>query len=306
MNIIGIKDVYRTHPIPPNFKVIEWENKKELESAHIFFQANIAENKHKKLRPKYEYIRKSGKPYIVIESAVFRANMQQPPHPLAYHRYSWFSYFRDEGLYNNENRPDDRWKIIKRQQNIEIKDWRTKGDYVLVVLQRPGDSSLKNLLEKYKTYEGFVSHTLNEIKKYTDRPIVVRMHPLRQDKQLEVLRKFNVNISENTQGAKLLEGGAGLYKDFQNAWCVVGFNSNALTESICEGIPTFSMCPSSMAWDCSNKTLKLIEQPKMYERQQWLNNLSYCQWNEDEIQRGLPLHHLLEIYDEAKARVNIL
>ena len=57
-----------------------------------------------------------------------------------------------------------------------------------------------------------------------------------------------------------------------------------------EGIPTFSMCASSMAWPVSNKTLKLIEQPMTFERQQWLNNLAYCQWREDECIAGMPEH----------------
>ena len=98
------------------------------------------------------------------------------------------------------------------------------------------------------------------------------------------------------QGAGIPEGGVGLQKDFDNAWCVVGFNSNALTESVMEGIPTFSMCASSMAWPVSNKTLKLIEQPMTFERQQWLNNLAYCQWREDECIAGMPWEHLRKKY----------
>jgi len=211
---------------------------------------------------------------------------------MAYHRYSWTSYFQDEGDYCNTNSPPDRWLRIQQEQKIQIKDWRTNGKYILVILQRPGDSSLKNLIEKHDSYEGFISYTINQIKKYTDRPIRVRMHPLRQEQQLEVLKNFDIEISTNTHGAGLLEGGDGLYEDFSNAFAVVGFNSNALTESICEGIPTFSMCASSMAWDCSNKDLKDIENPIMFERSQWLYNLGYCQWREDEIARGDPWIHL--------------
>jgi hypothetical protein len=120
------------------------------------------------------------------------------------------------------------------------------------------------------------------------------MHPLRQEQQLEILQKFDVEISTNTHGAGLLEGGDGLYEDFKNAYAVVGFNSNALTESICEGIPTFSMCASSMAWQCSNKDLKRIENPTSFAREQWLYNLGYCQWREDEIAQGAPWYHLLK------------
>ena len=298
--VVGIEEMYRNHPIPdlPNFKIVPWADQDTIQSADVLIQNNIISQKRKKLKKYYQYILDSNKPFIVTESAVFRRNMKRPGCAGAYHRYSWTSYFRDEGNYCNENSPPDRWLRIQREQNIQIKDWRTTGKYILVVLQRPGDSSLKNLLEKHGTYENFLTFTLNEIKKYTDRPIRVRMHPLRQDRQLEVLKNFDVNISTNTlgsnQAAGLLEGGDGLYEDFRNAYAVVGFNSNALTESVCEGIPTFSMCPSSMSWECSNKNLNSIEEPELFDRSQWLNNLGYCQWREDEISRGHPWYHLLK------------
>lgn len=313
MKVLGIENVFRTHPLPglDNFSVVPFEDMETIRTADIYIQANIMECKHRKLRHMYQYIKDSGKPWIVAESAVFRKNMKQPPNPMAYHRYSWFSYFRDEGLYNNHNRPSDRWDQIQRDQSIEIKDWKENKDgNILVILQRPGDSSLKNLLTKYGTYEKFVTQTIKNIRSNTTKPIVIRMHPLRQDRQLAIFEKLNlqdVHISTNTQGAGLLEGGDGLQKDFDEAWCVVGFNSNALTESVCEGIPTFSLCPSSMAWECSNKNLSHIDYPEMFDRQQWLNNLGYCQWREDEIAQGAPYYHLMEIYDEAKShRKNIL
>jgi hypothetical protein len=292
--IVGIAEMYRNHPIPnlPNFKIVPWEDQETILAADIYIQNNIIEQKRKKFKRYYQFILDSKKPFIVTESSVFRRNMVQPPNPMAYHRYSWTSYFQDEGDYCNNNSPSDRWLRIQKEQNIEIKDWKNSGDYVLLIMQRPGDSSLKSLLAKYKTYEGFVSHTLGQIRNYTDRPIKVRMHPLRQDRQLAILNQFDVELSSNTHGAKKLEGGDGLYKDLQDARCVVGFNSNALTESVCEGIPTFSMCASSMAWECSNKDLSLLEKPAYFDRTQWLNNLGYCQWREDEISQGLPWNHL--------------
>ena len=294
--VIGIEEMYRNHPVPdlPNFKIVPWNDQDTIQSADVYIQNNIISQKRKKFKKYYQFILDSNKPFIVTESAVFRRNMVQPPNPMAYHRYSWTSYFQDEGNYCNQNSPPDRWLRIKDEQNIEIKPWRKKGKYILVILQRPGDSSLKKLIEQHTSYEGFIKYTLDEIKKYTRKPIRVRMHPLRQEQQLEILKNFDVDISDNTHGSELLEGGDGLYADFADAHAVVGFNSNALTESICEGIPTFSMCPSSMAWQCSNKTLKLLEQPMTFSRQQWLNNLGYCQWREDEISNGDPWFHLIK------------
>jgi hypothetical protein len=54
------------------------------------------------------------------------------------------------------------------------------------------------------------------------------------------------------------------------------------------------MCASSMAWQCSNKDLKRIENPTSFAREQWLYNLGYCQWREDEIAQGAPWYHLLK------------
>jgi len=294
MKVVAVEELMWTyHPLPKHWPIVSFEDKLALENADVFVQSNQSgSKKERKIGHIYEYVKNSGKPFIVTESAVFRKNMPSPPNPKAYHRWSWTSYFRDEGDYCNENSPSDRWEQVKKDQKLVVKDWRRTGEYVLVVLQRPGDSSLVNLIQKYGSYEAFVSHTINTIKQNTDRPIKVRMHPLRQDRQKEILKNFDVDISTNTAGAGLLEGGAGLQKDFNDAYCVVGFNSNALTESVMEGIPTFSMCPSSMAYDVSETDLRMIEYPVERDRQQWLNNLAYCQWREDECVAGLPWEHL--------------
>lgn len=302
--IVAIKPAFRNHPLLGGDNVIlaDWEDKDLINSADIFLQSNILEQKRqKKLGHIYEFIRYSGKPYICAESAVFRKNLPNYPHPKAYHRFSWWSYFYDEGEYNADNSPPDRWYKIQDEQKIDVKDWRQPGDSILLLLQRPGDSSLKNLLKKHGTYDAFLLHTLKEIRKYTDRKIIVRLHPARVDRQLEIIERCqlkNFELSQNNKGAGLLNGGDGLYEDFERAWAVVGFNTNALTESACEGIPTFSLCNSSMAWPVSNKSLSKLEKPDVFNRDQWLYNLAYCQWRTDEIEKGLPWHHLKPLYPD--------
>ena len=132
------------------------------------------------------------------------------------------------------------------------------------------------------------------------------MHPFRQTEQLTIINKLNlpnIEISTNMQGSGGAgggQGGEGLLQDFKDAKVVVGFNSNALTESVCEGVPTFSICPSSMAWECSNKNLSSIEHPITFDRTQWLSNLGYCQWTEEEIAKGDPWYHLKPLYERYK------
>lgn len=303
MKIVAIKELLWTyHPLPDTVLVVPFSDKKTVESADVLLQTNIkGGKKSKQLGKIYQYVIDSGKPYICVESAVFRRNMPTPPNPKAYHRWSWFSYFRDEGDYCNKNSPSDRWQQIQKDQNIKIKDWSSPGDKILLILQRPGDTSLIRLVDKHGSYENFLSNTILEIRKNTDRKILIRPHPSRRDTQLKIIDNLhlkNIEISQTPAMSGALSGGDGLYKDFSEAWAAVGFNSNALTESICEGIPTFSLCPSSMAWECSNTDLKYLEKPKTFDRQQWLNNLGYCQWREDECLQGLPIKHLMRKYEK--------
>lgn len=303
MKIVAIKELLWTyHPLPDTVLVSPFLDKKIIDSADVLLQTNIkGGKKSKQLGKIYQYVIDSGKPYICVESAVFRRNMPTPPNPKAYHRWSWTSYFRDEGDYCNKNSPPDRWQQIQKDQNIKIKDWSNPGDKILLILQRPGDTSLTRLVDKHGSYENFLSNTILEIRKNTDRKILIRPHPSRRNVQLKIIDNLhlrNIEISQTPAMSGALSGGDGLYKDFLEAWAVVGFNSNALTESICEGIPTFSLCPSSMAWECSNTDLKYLEKPKTFDRQQWLNNLAYCQWREDECSQGLPIQHLMRKYEK--------
>ena len=157
IKVVAIKELlWSWHPLPSSWIVAPASDMDTINSADVLVQANIKENKkQRKIGKYYEIIENSGKPWICAESAVFRRNM---PHPdparqgKTYHRFSWYSYFRDEGLYNNQNCPDDRWKQVQADQKLVVKEWRTKGEYILVTLQRPGDSSLKNLLAKHGDY----------------------------------------------------------------------------------------------------------------------------------------------------------
>ena len=127
----------------------------------------------------------------------------------------------------------------------------------------PGDTSLRNPIAKHGSYEGFISYTVNEIRNYTDRKIVVRSPISRRLWQLEIIENVNlkgITISENILREGMLSAAMNCMLIQKDAWAVVGFNSNALTESVCEGIPTFSMCLSQWLGNVPTKRSKLIEQ----------------------------------------------
>ena len=299
-------------PLSPNFKIVQGkkrppfgvDTKKIVERADIFLLENNPD--YNQTRRKYPWIfnivENSNKPWIVVEGPLFRKNHVKHPHQGAYYRWSWYSYFRDVGNYCNQNSPGDRWQRIQKEQNIEIHPWKkNRGDYILLMLQRPGDTSLGPMLKYYGSYENFVTCTICNIRKYTKRPIKIRLHPQNHNGQLQLLHtvlKFSdVSISDHSEwiSHKSVEGGDGLEKDIQGSWAVIGFNSNSLTESACFGIPTWSLHGSSMAWEVSHYYLRDLETPNLnIDRTQWLHNLGYTSWRQDEVIAGMPFKHLLQ------------
>ena len=275
----------------------------------IWIMHNNTDNKRtKRFVDSYEYVKASCKPWIVVESPAFRYNQASQDDENVYYRWSWLSYFRDRGIHYDENSPGDRWKRIQREQNIKIHNWQPRGDAVLFMMQRPGDSSLVPLTQRYGSYENFVHNTILQLRKFSNRPIQIRMHPLRFSQQMEILQPIldsvpDVTISNNSKENtkdRWISGGDDLYADFDTSWAVVGANSNSLTESVCYGVPTWCLDSTAMAYPVSQQSLEFIENPDLnIDRTQWLYNLAYSQWRLDEIKQGMPFKHLMQWHDQA-------
>jgi hypothetical protein len=269
---------------------------------------NTSNKRTKRFRQHYALIKDSGLPFVVVESPAFRHNQAQPDQDGVYYRWSWFSYFQDQGIHHQPDSPPDRWQQIQQEQNIEIHPWQHRGDNILFLLQRPGDSSMLPMIQRWGSYENMVMQTISRIRQVTDRPIRLRLHPLRQNQQLDWLEPImryhaDVKVSRHTVATSntWVSGGDSLYRDFDEAWCVVGGNSNGLTESACYGLPTWCIDASAMAWPVSQRDWRRIENPRLdIDRQQWLNNLGYCQWRRDEILRGDPWVHLLQWWPQVQ------
>ena len=262
-----------------------------VSQADCFLQTNLLKPKFKTLNGDgpYETILKTGKPFLVQESANFRKHLQ-------YQRLGWYSYKWTEGVFGNENSPPDRWNKFVKETNTYIKDWKSSGDYILIMGQKEGDSSLTDLYDSgVKSITQWIQQTVNIIRKYTDRPIVIRPHPrgLRGGKKgANSIKGENIRVSDNiTQGGA--QGGDGLDRDIKGAYCVVTYNSLSAIESVCEGIPTFALHDGSMIWPIAHKDLSQIENLKYdIDTTQWCNDIAYTQWNFDEQRRGESWAHL--------------
>lgn len=214
-----------------------------------------------------------GKKALIVDSNLFLyANKLNPKH---YLRYSFNGVFPTTGFYFDTDIDPTRWQKISKDFNIELKPFRSNGNHILICLQRHGGWSMRGL----STID-WVNKTISEIKKYSNRPIVVRTHP--GDKKINRILRIDhpdVTISKNEK----------LTDDFKNAWATVVYNSSPSVASIIEGIPSFLTDPEpkhSQSYEVANLDLKNIENPILIDRQQWIEKLSMCHWSFDELRSG--------------------
>ena len=215
---------------------------------------------------------------IIIDSNLFL--YADPGNAKGYLRYSYDGIFPNTGEYCNNNPNPERWEKIKKDLNIDLNPWRKNGNHILICLQRNGGWSMRGL-----NVVDFFHQTVHKIRKYSDRPIIVRTHPgdRKSIYYLNELKGKNITISQNRY----------LSEDFKNSWATVVYNSSPSVASIIEGIPVFLIDPEySQATEVSNLDLKNIENPIMTERLFWVQKLAQCHWNNYDLVSGETWRHM--------------
>lgn len=127
--------------------------------------------------------------------------------------------------------------------------------------------SLKSLTMWNMTPEQWIEDTVVEIKKYSDRPIEIRLKRPRGER-----------MKENTMEEALAD----------DIHCLVTYNSVAAVEAIMLGKPAYVLGPNA-AHAVANHSLSTIENPKFPtddERDAWLRHLSYSQFTFAEMSNG--------------------
>ena len=280
--------------------ITDFDTNKTYE-ADCFYQTNLLKPKfmhgsrYTNQGSKYEYILNSGKPFLVSESEPFREYS-------AWMRYGWTSYGWGDGNFNNDNVGPERWNKFESKTGIKIKDWYSPGNAIVIMGQKEGDSALVRLYKQgYKSFYDWVNCIIQEIRKYTDRPIIIRPHPRGSGKGLKLFIKNisqhkNVTMSSNqTRGGN--QGGDGLERDLANAYCVVTFNSLSAVEAVTRGIPVYALDYGSMVWPIAHKEFSQIENLNYdIDLQDWKNKIAYTMWNKQELKSGEVWAHLKGVY----------
>lgn len=220
-----------------------------------------------------ELQKRNNKKSLIVDSNLFLYADTGNTH--RYLRYSFDGVFPTTGFYFDKDINPNRWLKISKDLNISIKQYRHTGDRILICLQRNGGWSMGGL-DVLK----WLNETILSIRKHSSRPIVVRAHP--GDKKIKSIlhvHHHNVRLSTNDK----------LVDDFKNCWASVVYNSSPSVASLIEGIPTFitDPCPErSQTFRIANCDLSDIENPTLTDRQSWIERLSMCHWNFDELKSG--------------------
>lgn len=207
-----------------------------------------------------------------------------PANTRTYLRYSYDGVFCDSGEYCWDNPDPRRWEQIRKDLGLKLQPNRKSGSHILICCQRDGGWSMEG-----KHVVPWLHPMILRIKRVTDRPIRIRLHPgdkKAKDHALKISRlgHNNVTISERTRP---------LMADFAGAHCVVNHNSSPTVAAAIEGIPTFVTDPmKAQAGPVSHTDLNEIESPRHFDRETWIQRIAMCHWRLDELKSGACWQHM--------------
>lgn len=219
--------------------------------------------------------------WLSIDSNVFiykdRAN------PKKYLRYSFNGVFPKTGIYCNESPGNENWDNMRKDYNMDLKPWRKSGNHILITLQRPLGWSMRgvNLMQWLQT-------TFTNIRKYSDRPIVIRWHPgdwKSFPNYAPLLAKYNATVSPQERH---------ITEDLVNAWALVCHNSTPAAVSTIEGVPAFITDEPGycQAGEMANLDFSKIENPVLLDREHWIRKLAQAHWSFEDTKSGRCWAHM--------------
>jgi len=153
------------------------------------------------------------------------------------------------------DRPDDRWKALE----YPIENKKT-GKHILLVTPSEKPCKFYGV-----SRDDWVSKTVAEIKKHTDRPIRIRDKASRPERVIKTI-----------------------FDDLKNCHALVTYQSIAAVESVLYGVPAFTMAPTAADPVC-DKDLSLIEHPTLQDKDKiykWACHLAYGQFHINEMKTG--------------------
>jgi hypothetical protein len=183
-----------------------------------------------------------------------------------------------KGIFGNHTELD-----INRANKLGIPLYENK-------LARSSEILITTQHEKSLQWQGmpdlktWLNSTVSNIRKYSERKIVIRPHP-----RWNLIKTVSYKNTVVQQPNKIV----GSYDDFDINYsyhCVINHNSGPTIQAACLGIPV--VChESSLAYPISN-SLSNIENLEFKDRQEWFLKLCHTEWTIEEISKSIPFLRL--------------
>jgi hypothetical protein len=174
----------------------------------------------------------------------------------------------------------DPWRPTKLE--IDLLPWQEQGNHILIAMQRTDSEQWAGM----PAGDQWLQQTVDTVRQYTDRPVVVRNHPRQATKIPSGCQHWQPRSV------------AGTYDCFDfntsiaDAWAVINWNSGPGSQAVIAGVPAF-VGADSLAAPVGNCDLAAIENPVRPDRSQWLLEVTHTEWTVDEIDSGWPIERLL-------------
>ena len=215
----------------------------------------------------YTSAKKFNRPVVIIEVGTLRRGVTWKISVDQINGAGYFGKFDDI----DSDRP--------QKLNVRLKDFNKKRrDEILIACQH----ELSLQWQGQPSMSAWVSNTINNIRQFSARKIVVRPHP----RFKFVLNRNDVLI----ESPKKIETS---YDDFDISYsyhCIINHNSGPGIQAAIDGVPV--ICDtSSLAFPISEK-LENLENLSEKDRRHWFLEICHTEYTIEEITQGIPLKRI--------------
>jgi len=231
----------------------------------------------------------SGMPYVQLETQLIGR-----PIDTAFHtefRVGVNGFLWDDANWGFDHITQDRsHKVFERNGYDPTVVWKDDGEYILLCMQKVGDASLRGA-----DVFAWTQDTVEQIRKHTNRKIIIRPHPLYRKSALHSKLKESVLATADVhwQEADVTKVDfVPIAEQLKNAWCTVTYSSGTGIDAVINGVPNIACDKGSMVYDVSSKDIAEIENPYRGEKDLWSNKIAHCQWSIEEFESGECWQHV--------------
>lgn len=225
-----------------------WEN--EEESNSILVIRGLGGGSQKIIKKCWQ----TGRPFYAMDTGYFGNNKHKVLHRITYNALQNMDTIKDRDDYRLTLQLGP-WKSIYKPF--------TTGRKILVC--PPSDKVMKMFDQPSAAI--WTSNLVETLKKMTDRPIEIRMKPVRRER-----------VSTKTIQQALSD----------DVHCLITYNSIAATEALMEGKPAITLGPNAAQLICET-SLDNIENPRIPTEDEmfaFLKHLSYAHFTQQEMEDG--------------------